>query len=295
MRFKLSFLCCAVLASTLSWATDCQPISSEARTRLIQYVRQKYNIPGDRVVEMENDAPNSACYRAVRFSFVDIGQSAEWQFILAPDQRFLLTDIYDSFIDPREEELQRKEALLKDLSGGPYPSLGADNAPVTLTVFSDFECPACKRAEPILKDVISTQISTVRLVFRHMPLSFHPWAREAAISATCVATQSSAAFWTLHDYLFDHQRDITAQNIRETILEHIQHDNVDIDKYKACVAGPEAQKRVQADISAGVRNGVRGTPTLFINDMRIQGIQNREQLLTLIRQTLARTSDRRKQ
>jgi protein-disulfide isomerase len=93
---------------------------------------------------------------------------------------------------------------------GEYAARGPANAPVTMVVFSDFECPYCKKMKLLIDaEPLRNSGDSVRLVFRHMPMPQHGWAQHAAEAATCAEFQSAGAFWALRDRLFDNQQTIT--------------------------------------------------------------------------------------
>jgi protein-disulfide isomerase len=92
---------------------------------------------------------------------------------------------------------------MSQLLDGEYAALGPATAPVTVVVFSDFECPYCKKLRALLAAEPLITGGKVRLVFRHMPMQSHKWAQKAAEAAVCAQLQNGDAFWHLHDSLFE--------------------------------------------------------------------------------------------
>ncbi len=135
---------------------------------------------------------------------------------LSPDGRFLTNELFDTTVDPVEEERRKAAALMAGLVPNKGASKGLDHAPVTIVEFSDFECPFCRRFADLMKQVLPAEKNQVRIVFHHFPLSMHPWARAAAEGAACARLQSSEAFWAMHDQLFQHQQEINANNVKQT-------------------------------------------------------------------------------
>src|SRR5437868_3731985 len=89
-----------------------------------------------------------------------------------------------------------------------YRTLGPAGAKVTIVEFSDFECPACRMAEPPVRRIMALYDGKVRLVFKHFPLErMHPWARRGAVAAECAGRQGR--FWEFHHELYDHQDEWT--------------------------------------------------------------------------------------
>jgi protein-disulfide isomerase len=139
---------------------------------------------------------------------------------------------------------------------------GALDAPVTVVEYGDFECPYCGAAAPVLREVVDGSDGQVRLVFRHFPLfTKHPFALTAALAAEA----SGDRFWAVHDLLFTHQDRLT---------------DADLARYaeQAGVPGPvtgEAAQAfrpaVEADYRSGAEQGVRGTPTLFVDGRVYRG------------------------
>ena len=163
---------------------------------------------------------------------------------------------------------------------GEYAARGPTNAPVTMVVFSDFECPYCKK----LKELISEEPllksgDKVRLVFRHMPMSQHPWAQQAAEAAACAQFQSPDAFWALHDRLFENQRTITSADAPEQIKELAAGvPRLDMERFQDCLNRQMSLGTVVRDRETGKRVGVVATPTVFLNGTQIPGVRSGAEL-----------------
>ncbi len=194
-------------------ADRCVPLKASERSRLETYLRKKFKISPSLAIQI-SDSPDQECgvFRKLDVKSADPAKRFEMTLYASPDLRFLTRDLLDTRIDPEVEDRRRKQEFEAALNRGDFPVLGPADAPVTITVFSDFQCPYCARFAQVLeKDVLPREGSNVRVVFREFPLQMHPWARPAAQTAVCVAQQNHQYFWKLHDYLFDHQREITPQ------------------------------------------------------------------------------------
>lgn len=149
--------------------------------------------------------------------------------------------------------------------------LGNKNAKVTLVVYSDYQCPFCKRFEPTLQETIKKYPKDVRIVFRNFPLnSIHPYAQKAAEAAECVAKfGGNNAFWKMHDKIFDAagKGDLTI----EVLLAAAKESGVDQNRVKACIDSNEMKARVDADLASGSDAGVEGTPATFVNGKLVSG------------------------
>jgi protein-disulfide isomerase len=144
---------------------------------------------------------------------------------------------------------------------------GPAEAPVTVVEFSDYECPFCRRAEPIVEQMLKEYAGKVRFEFRHFPLeSIHPQARAAAEAAICADEQGQ--FWAYHAQLFGGEGGGFAQ---PQLLAHAAKVGLDASAFQACVASGRARARVDADLAAGRAAGVTGTPAFFVNGVPYSG------------------------
>jgi len=149
---------------------------------------------------------------------------------------------------------------------------GPTSASLTIVEFSDFECPHCKQAQPIL-DKLMGDFPNARLVFQQFPIeALHPWALKAATWAECIGRENNAAFWKFVNGLFDDQLNIDAQNADAKMKEHATAAGADAVRAATCAASPEIAKAVHDSFELGKAVGVTGTPTVFINGRKIAGI-----------------------
>ena len=144
--------------------------------------------------------------------------------------------------------------------------LGDEQAPVTLVEYGDYECPHCGRAHPIIKEVLRRFGAQVRFIFRHFPLTqIHPFAESAAETAEFAGAHKR--FWQMHDGLFENQFRLGLPLFFElTKLLGLSTSELQT----ALEAGLYAPK-VRSDFMGGIRSGVNGTPTIFINGHRYNG------------------------
>lgn len=143
------------------------------------------------------------------------------------------------------------------------PFRGPADAPVTLTLFTDFQCPYCSKMEPLIDQVLKSNPKTLKVVFKNMPLDFHKMARPAAYAA--LAAQEQGKFWKFHDLLF------SEKNLSLKAIDKIAADlKLDMKKFKADMKSPEILAKVEKDIQDAQKAGVTGTPTVFINGRRPQ-------------------------
>ncbi len=151
---------------------------------------------------------------------------------------------------------------------------GRVDAPVTLVQYGDYECPYCGAAYPIIKDVQARMGERLRFVFRNFPISTsHPHAEQAAEAAEAAAAQGR--FWEMHDLLYEHQRHLGDQDLR-TYAEEL---GLDLDRFDKEMAEHVHADRIHEDFMGGVRSGVNGTPTFYINGVRHDDSYEAEVLL----------------
>jgi len=148
-----------------------------------------------------------------------------------------------------------------DLSGA--VCMGPEGAPITLVEFSDFSCPYCNAARPILKAAMAGR-DDVRLCFMQFPLPGHPHSMSAA-QATAFAARHGK-FWQLHDLIFDNQRKLSDATIR-SLVEQV---GLDVKALVAAVQSGELAAEVEKQKNEGLRLGVQGTPTIFVNGRKFE-------------------------
>ncbi|HNQ16741.1 MAG TPA: thioredoxin domain-containing protein [Candidatus Woesebacteria bacterium] len=142
--------------------------------------------------------------------------------------------------------------------------LGASNPKVTLVEYSDFECPFCNRFHPTVKQIIEKYGDEVALVYRHFPLSFHPFAQKSAEASECVAKQKgSEGFWKYADYIFGEQTKGTAMS-DDLILKSAQEAGVNVTAFQTCLDSGEMKEKVTENQTTGGAAGISGTPGTII-------------------------------
>jgi protein-disulfide isomerase len=296
VRLALTSLVSLALFGQSSRSSECATLEGRDELRLGQYVRKKYGLPDNSTVSVtEQSLVDGSCYRKVRFATTGPSRlSFSKELYLSPDFRFLTAELFDSETDPAEEARKETERLTSELVRGGAASTGPDNAPITLVLFSDFQCPFCSQmAKGLREEILPNEKNNVRLIFRNYPLSGHPWARPAAEAMSCVAAQGGNYFWEMHDYLFAHQRDLTPENMLSKLTATTSGlTGFDSERFSACVANRETSKGVDQDIALGDRIKVSSTPTLFVNGHRVVGYRG-DQIRTLIREQLGSLSESR--
>ena len=146
-------------------------------------------------------------------------------------------------------------------------SEGPADAPLILVEYGDYQCPYCGAAYPIVKRVQKEMGSRLRFVFRNFPITnAHAHAEWAAELAEAAAVEGK--FWEIHDFLFENQGHLGDE---EYFAQHLAKLKLNVAKIRREVAGHAYADRIQEDFMSGVRSGVNGTPTFFINGSRYDG------------------------
>jgi protein-disulfide isomerase len=154
---------------------------------------------------------------------------------------------------------------------------GPASAPVTLVEYGDYECPYCGLANPIVDEIRHELGDELRFVFRNFPLSeVHPHSEHAAEIAE--AASQHHKFWEMHDMLYAHQDQLDDQRL----AEYLALLGVPTSEEKLALAQHAYSDRIREDFMSGVRSGVNGTPTFFINGLRHDGSYERDELLAAI-------------
>jgi protein-disulfide isomerase len=156
---------------------------------------------------------------------------------------------------------------------------GSDDAPVTLVEYGDYECPYCGMAHPIVKAAQQELGDKLRFVFRNFPLAeAHPHARLAAQAAEAAGAQGR--FWEMHDMLFEHQDALEPQDL----VSYAESLELDIPQFERDLEAGTYAKKVRDDFRSGVKSGVNGTPTFFMNGARYDGSwANKEAFISALR------------
>ncbi|HTH72538.1 MAG TPA: thioredoxin domain-containing protein [Candidatus Pristimantibacillus sp.] len=156
-------------------------------------------------------------------------------------------------------------------------SRGSTESPVVVVEYGDYECPQSARTYHLLKRLLGEKPEMVRLVFRNFPLTqIRPHALPAALAAEAASMQNS--FWEMHDILFEHQDGLEPEHL----IVYAQVLGLDIERLIIDMTSDLAAARVREDFVSGIRSGVNGTPSLYINGTRYDGAQDYESLTSAI-------------
>lgn len=145
-------------------------------------------------------------------------------------------------------------------------SRGPEDAILTVVEYGDYQCPYCGQAYVIVEKLARTFASSLRLVFRNLPLAdVHPHAQAAAEMAEAVGLQDK--FWPMHDMLYENQKSLGDDALRT----YAKNVGADLDRVEEALASGAPRARVEADLEGAIRSGANGTPTFFVNGVRYDG------------------------
>lgn len=215
----------------------------------------------------------------VRLSYQKM--SKDMTYYVTPDYRHIIRgDMFATHGNPFAEEA-------KELDYRNQPSFGPANAPLTLAVFADFQCPLCRdEALEVRKQLPAAFPNDVRVVYMDFPLDpIHPWARPASIAGRCVYDQNHDAFWSYFDYVYQNQKEITPENLGDKVLGWAKtNPSIDSLRLKRCMDTKATEPEVNRTVEEGKRLRVDSTPTAFLNGRRLVGAtkwDNLEQIIKL--------------
>jgi protein-disulfide isomerase len=157
-----------------------------------------------------------------------------------------------------------KSAIQVDLNDAKV--LGAENAPITVVVFSDFQCPFCKRVVPTIHQLVKDYESKVRVAFRHNPLPMHKNAMSAAKASLAAGEQGK--FWEMHDALFEEQPQLATDEGIEKIAQKV---GLNMPKFKKDWKSTKFDAQIKTDMDFARKNGATGTPAFFVNGVYLKG------------------------
>ncbi|WP_315814740.1 DsbA family protein [Paraflavitalea speifideaquila] len=162
--------------------------------------------------------------------------------------------------------------------------LGVHHAEIELIEFGDYQCPHCGAAWPVVKQLQKTYVKNMLFAFRHFPLSnAHEYAFAAAMAAEAAARQQR--FWEMHDLIFENQALLSEQLFPELA----QALSLNMAAFGRDLSVEALREKVEADFESGIRSGVNGTPTFYMNGLKYTGSYDYDTMAVAIEQHLTET------
>ncbi|MCG8554642.1 MAG: thioredoxin domain-containing protein [Proteobacteria bacterium] len=201
-----------------------------------------------------------------------------------PDRCQSMLGQYDKVLADLKRMEERNQPLAPEqqakIAAGNAPSFGPKTAKVTVVEFSDFQCPYCSRAVETVHKIREQYPDQVRVVFRQFPLSFHTDANRAAQAA--LAAHAQGKFWEYHDKLFENQKALD----RESLERMAREVGLNLRAFKKALDESTFEAVVNEDLALGKAVSVSGTPSLFVNGVRVTNPYDFAAVSTLIKKKL---------
>jgi protein-disulfide isomerase len=186
--------------------------------------------------------------------------------------------------DQVEVYLVKPKRPVFEVMEGNSPSLGKEDAKVTLVEFSDFQCPFCAKASTLVHDLKKKYGDKIKVVFKNFPLPFHQHANLAAQAGLCSHEQGKDLFWKMHDLMFAQQDKLD----EKSLMEKAKTLKLDTTAFEQCLKTQKYAAEVKKTFSEGEVLGVKSTPTFFINGQLLSGAQSMEVFSEIIDEELAK-------
>ena len=263
MRFCLLAALCL-----FSVSAQVKPKTAFDKPTFETYVRHLLLV--DPRVQITVDDPKAASIAGLKELDVHMtyqGRSQDEVFYVSGDgKQVLFGKVFDINHSPFQADLDK---IHTDTS----PILGSPSAPLTIVLYSDFQCPACKEEAKMIRDnIVQNYPTQVRVYFKDFPLEqIHPWAKGGAIAGRCVYRQNATSFWDFYDWAYEHQTEVTPENLKDKVLEFAKNKNLDTLQLGRCMDTKTTEGEVDKSLGEGKALKIDQTPTLFINGRRIPG------------------------
>jgi protein-disulfide isomerase len=273
--------------------------------RLERQVRDYFNVPAAVEINIGERKPSEfPNYDTLPITFNNSGRVTTHDFLISKDGKTLVRmtkvdvspEAYAETLKKEIEGRKQQVALMKKIDVTGRPFRGAKDAPVSIVVYDDYQCPYCASMYTTLfDDVMKAYADKVKVTYKDYPLfEIHPWAKRAAVNSNCLAEKSSEAFWDFSDRVHAKQReisgstrDLSAQSARldSAALESAKKFNLDTAAVQACLKGqPDAM--LKASVKEAESLGVSSTPTLFVNGQKVEGAVDAAELRRVINTAL---------
>jgi protein-disulfide isomerase len=287
MRFLAGLLVLGLAVGCKAQSTPQSAADLTLNRRIEVMVRTQFNVPEDFNVSIGARKPSQVSgYDTLPVTLSRGAKSTVVNFLISTDGTTLAR--LETF------DLARNPAFSIDIAGRPIRGNAA--AKVTVINFDDLECPYCARMhQSLFPSTLERYKDKVRFIYKDDPLTeIHPWAMHAAVDANCLAAQSSEVYWTYVDYLHSHGQEINGEDrnpaksfaaLDRIARQHATLAKLDGGKLDACLAKQD-ETSVRASAKEADSLGVDGTPAIFVEGERINGVVPEEQLWLVIDRAL---------
>jgi len=254
-----------------------QSKSPDLNERIERQVRAYYQLPYRYGIEIGARQPSEfPNYDLLNVNLLTGERKQEEQFLISKDGKTLVRFAkMDLTKDPYAD-------VMSKITTDHRPFRGNPDAKVVIVSYDDFQCPFCGRMhQALFGDVYKNYSDKVKIVYKDFPLyQIHPWATRAAIDSNCLAAQSNDAYWSYADYLHANGHEVSGNQFEA--LDKITRDQgekfkLDMNKLNACIKAQD-ETAIKASEQEGEALGIEGTPAVFINGFKINGMVPSEEL-----------------
>jgi protein-disulfide isomerase len=248
-----------------------KPVGKSAfdKATLESYLRHQFLLPANLKVIVDDPKPSDLpSMQLVDVTVTDgAAMRQQVQFYVSSDGTRL---VQGKVFDIRESPFAGDLKLLKTAG---QPHLGPANAPVTIVVFSDFQCQYCREEAKTLRGNLNGAYGqNVQGFFKDFPLEqIHAWAKPAAIIGRCIYRANAEKFWEFHDWIFENQAMIIPETLKPKALEFANSKGLDTLQLTQCIDAKATEKDVEANANDARGLQITSTPTLFVNGRRMIG------------------------
>jgi len=282
-----------VLVSSLALAAAPGAKSAFNKATMEDYIRHLILVNAQATLTVEDPKPSPIAALKQEDVKISWGPNSETlTFYVSQDGRYLI-DIGQTGVPGGGGIYDINESpfagILKKLDTTGAPSFGAPDAPLSLVMFSDMECPQCRaESESLRKNLLASFPTQVRVYFMDFPLSsIHPWASQAATMGRCVLEQGQPHFWSYIDWIYANQNDVKPDNLRAKVEQFAKNDKLDLMSFGHCLDNPAKMTgEVDKEIAIGKSLNINETPTIFLNGRRLVGNIEWDQLKAIIQMDL---------
>ncbi len=217
-------------------------------------------------------------------------------YVTEDGKYMILGQVWDLEVGPevarwhRLSEIGRQNLEKIDLSDRPVK--GNPDAEVVVIEYSDYQCPYCATAYSSLeKRLLAEYGDKIRFVFKHLPLtSIHPWAMKASIATACGFVQDTESFWGIHGQVFQNQKQITSDNLRDKVQVFAEEAGLNVEEFLRCFDNEETKSVIQSDMREAAQLRLTSTPTFLLNGAPFRGTPDYEEFTGFIELALKEDS-----
>ncbi len=276
-------------------AEECLPVTAADISKIQTYAAAQFGVQGGVVVITEGmrHVPRDSCAMRIPLTARSPNVRFHRTLYLSPDKKYLVSDMIDLSEEPGRSVRRAREEALSEFSENSLPARGANRGLVNVIIFSDFQCPYCNQLNTIIRDHILPKfgdVVTVRL--RNLPLASHKWSKDAAKDGICVAEQGSTMFWKFTDRVFADQQEIFSVNDPPGKLAQVVKGipDIDVTAFNSCLASSKPDSALKLDGQLALVNGIAQTPTIFVDEIRIDGLPTEDDLVMTIQAEITKNA-----